>query len=362
MEDKFAKLQAQFDKIIPEEGVEETTEDVTTGAEPQEEDQVSSREKPSDSDKSEGQDTQPAPDNTLLQKVATLEAERADLQSKLAEAQEAVRVLSSQPKLGDEFITGLVSRYNKGEDLTPYIYAKSIDYTKMTDKQILFENLRRENPKLSKEHLDVVFEIELEKYKQDEPSKYDEREVERGAILLQVHTDKIREQLAKEQQQYLAPPVSDRPSIDPDTQAVVEGWVNEINSSGITKSIKEKKSLSVKLKGKDYFLPVAQVETIVGDIQDLSAAAFWQHHLDKDGNPDLNKLYDTYNYVYNKDAVIAKIFEIGEEYGKSQILEGDAGKNSTLSGNHGAQTQNLGGKKTDDQILAESLRGLKRQY
>lgn len=360
MGDKFARFQAQFDKI-PEE-VEETTEAATTEAEPQEENQVLSGEKPSDANKPESQDNPTTPDNTLLQKVATLEAEKADLQAKLAEAQEAVRVLSSQPKLGDEFITGLVSRYNKGEDLTPYIYAKSIDYSKMTDKQILFENLRRENPRLSKEHLDVVFEIELEKYKQAEPSKYDEREVERGAILLQVHADKIREQLAKEQQQYLAPPVSDRPSVDPDTQAIVEGWVNTITTSDTTKSIKEKKSVGVKLKGKDYFLPVAQVETIVNDIQDLSSAPFWQRHLDKDGNPDLNKLYDTYNYVYNKDTVIAKIFELGEEYGKSQILEGDTGKNSTLSGNHGAQTQNLGAKQTDDQMLIESLRGLKKQY
>ena len=79
----------------------------------------------------------------------------------------------------------------------------STDYGKMPAEEVMRHQLRKEYPKASDKAFEVVYQEEVvNKYKLNEDD-FTEAEVERGKLLLEAKADKFRDELIKEQEDYL---------------------------------------------------------------------------------------------------------------------------------------------------------------
>jgi hypothetical protein len=100
----------------------------------------------------------------------------------------------------DDKLKGFVNKWKAGEDVTPYVRAASIDYSKMPPEEVMRHQLRAEFPELSEEDFQLVYESRVTNRYQLDPELFDEKQRKVGAIMLKTDADKVRTQLAATQQ------------------------------------------------------------------------------------------------------------------------------------------------------------------
>jgi hypothetical protein len=120
----------------------------------------------------------------------------------------------------DDKLKGFVNKWKAGEDVTPYVEATSIDYSKMPAEEVMRRHLREEFKDLSEEDFQLVYENRITNKYQLDPELFDERQQKVGKVLLNADANKIRTQLTTAQQQMILntkPPVPSGPT--PEQQA-----------------------------------------------------------------------------------------------------------------------------------------------
>lgn len=104
---------------------------------------------------------------------------------------------------------------NKG-NVTDYLKAVSVDFTKMSPEDVMKHSLRERNPEMSTEDFNELYDMKvIERYKLD-PDRFTEAEVKRGRIELAADVKAEREALVRQQQDFL---LSTAPDQVPDTSA-----------------------------------------------------------------------------------------------------------------------------------------------
>lgn len=109
----------------------------------------------------------------------------------------------------DEFAIGAAEYYQQTGDMTPYLEAKTVDYSKLPDTEILKRSLREEvaSFNLSEEEFDMLYNSRvLGKYKQDNPDNYSESEVKMGQLEMRLDAAKARQQFVERQAKFAPPP------------------------------------------------------------------------------------------------------------------------------------------------------------
>jgi hypothetical protein len=117
---------------------------------------------------------------------------------------------------------------NKG-DVTAYLKAVSVDFSKMSPEDVMKHSLRERNPEMSAEDFDELYDVKVvDRYKLD-PERFSEAEVKRGRIELAADVKAEREALVKQQQDYL---LSAAPEQAPDNSAeLAEAAGREANTA-----------------------------------------------------------------------------------------------------------------------------------
>jgi hypothetical protein len=88
-------------------------------------------------------------------------------------------------------------------DVTAYLKAVSVDFTKMSPEDVMKHSLRERNPEMSADDFNTLYEMKvIDRYKLD-PNTYTEAEVKRGRIELAADVKAEREALVKQQNDYL---------------------------------------------------------------------------------------------------------------------------------------------------------------
>ena len=138
----------------------------------------------------------------------------------------------------DEFLKGLIDYYKKTNDLTPYLQAKSIDFSQMSDAEIMRRNLREQYPDVSDKAFDRLYQKEIvEKFKLDEDA-YDLEDVELGRELLKSEASKAREKYIEWQKSFTAPEPKAAPQ-EKDPSEDLKVFEQTVRSNEVTKSILE---------------------------------------------------------------------------------------------------------------------------
>lgn len=120
----------------------------------------------------------------------------------------------------DEFISGFKKFIKNGGDPYEYLEAKSRDWTKISDKELVMMDLAAKNPSLDREELQMIFEDE---YFQDEDAT--DREKQLGNTKMKAAADAKRRAEIERQKQFKIPEY--RPPA-PDVEAVKQQFEQEL--------------------------------------------------------------------------------------------------------------------------------------
>lgn len=181
--------------------------------------------------------------------------------------------LISEMKDIDPKVVGIIQAYKNGT-LGDYTSALSTDYTKMSDVDVMRNQLRKEYPKVSDAAFEALFEDEvLDKYKLDSET-YSEAEVTKGKLLLEAKAAKYRDELITNQEKYLMPkPPEPKPEIKVDNTAEiqakenVEKYVKGLLDDPYTKDIVANKKITIGEGDEKFSYPVDH-NALIGNLSD----------------------------------------------------------------------------------------------
>ena len=208
----------------------------------------------------------------------------------------------------DDFSLGALEYYRSTGDLTPYIEAKSVDYSKIPDEEILRRDLRRVYSDLSDEDFDLVYRSKvIDKYKLDDIYGEDEQRV--GKIELKYAVKDIRERFMEEQRKF-APPQVDNSA----QQQEMAKWFDTVKSDPATQQLLSGKRISSSTGANFEVDPNSILD------QTYDTNKFFQNFVGSNGQTDLNKWYKALAFVNNMEAYERTIWDAARSEGKKEVF------------------------------------------
>lgn len=196
----------------------------------------------------------------------------------------------------DEKMINFLSRWRSGEDLKGYLEAATVDYSKMSNEEVLRRHLFKDFGELSAEDFEEVYRMKvIEQYKLD-PEVFDEKEVRRGKLLLGVDAAKIRQEFVNQQQALLLskPPAPDNSAAEAQALAemeqqaqFVQAYKSTIETNPYTRELLSSSLLKIGDGDKAFNLEVSRPNDLIDLLYDPQK---WSRSLvNEDGTPNVRK-------------------------------------------------------------------------
>lgn len=216
----------------------------------------------------------------------------------------------------DDFIKGVVEFYEKTGDLTPYLQAKSVDFTKMTDEEVMRRNLREQYSELSDKAFDKLFKQEvMDKYKLDS-EEWGQDEAELGRELLKVEASKLRNKYLDWQKNFQAPePVSS----DDNTQELIRQFEETVKANDLTKAMLADKKISINVGEESFQFEVPEAERLLEMTVDNDK--FFSQFAGPDGQLDYSRWYKTAAYSQNPEMFEKALINFGKAQGRAEVTK-----------------------------------------
>ena len=216
-----------------------------------------------------------------------------------------------QYQFKDPFIEKAVQYYETYGTLQPFLRATEVDYSEMTDLEILKVKFDTENYDLSEKARQKLFDKELEKYGLD---AYDEEDVEVGQALLKRDAQKLRKTFMEEQQQFLSNVQAPQAQQGPSQEELIaqQEQSRKIISEGVSGVIKDNIiKIGANGEGINYQIqdPNAVVDYAMDSNKFLSIFA-------KDGSVDWDKWTKTVAFAQNPTQFISELIKHGKSLGR----------------------------------------------
>jgi hypothetical protein len=214
----------------------------------------------------------------------------------------------------DPFIEKAVQYYETYGTLQPFLRATEVDYTEMSDLEVLKVKFDAENADLSPKAKQKLFDKELEKYGLD---SYDEEDKEVGEALLKRDAQRLRKTFIEEQQQFLSNVQSPQGSTGPSQEelAAQQEQSRKIISEGVSAVIKDNViKVGANGEGINYQIqdPNAVVDYAMDSNKFLSIFA-------KDGSVDWDKWTKTVAFAQNPTQFISELIKHGKSLGRKAM-------------------------------------------
>lgn len=222
----------------------------------------------------------------------------------------------------DDFIKGAVEYYEKTGDLTPYLQAKTVDFSKLDDASIMRRSLREQYPDVSDKAFDRLYHQQVvEKYKLD-AEQWGEDDSELGKELLRSEADKLRSKYVEWQKGFVAP----EPQLDQDaeeqeraTMEAIAQFEKAVKENEITKSILNSKRVSIKAGDDEFNYELPEVNALVD--MTLDNNKFFQQFSAGEGQLDYSKWYKTVAYSQNPEQFERALINFGKTLGRSEVTK-----------------------------------------
>lgn len=220
----------------------------------------------------------------------------------------------AQYQFKDPFIEKAVQYYETYGTLQPFLRATEVDYTEMSDLEVLKVKFDAENADLSPKARQKLFDKELEKYGLD---SYDEEDKEVGEALLKRDAQKLRKTFIEEQQQFLNNVQSPQASTGPSQEelAAQQEQSRKIISEGVSAVIKDN-IIKVGANGEGINYQIQDPNVVVDYAMDsnkfLSIFA-------KDGSVDWDKWTKTVAFAQNPTQFISELIKHGKSLGRKAM-------------------------------------------
>ncbi len=229
-----------------------------------------------------------------------------------------------------EFAIEIDEHISKGGSAEDYISAKSIDYNKVSDEDLVKSDLRKEYPGFSAEDIDELF---LAKYKDIDSTDDTDPDRKRAELQLRADAFKARQSKIQEQQKFKIP---ETPILQKDE--AYEQWKQEQESQSklkelgnnwflqheATKSLNESKRVTIDLgEGVEPFnFDVDRPDLLTKAMID-DGETYHKLTTTKTGEPDVKKQQLVNLFTYNPQQFIKDIFRYGVQMGERKpVVEG----------------------------------------
>lgn len=265
-----------------------------------------------------------APQENTQPVVETPQAEEPATE-KVEPQEESVNMArQSAPKYDfkDDFIKGAVEYYEKTGDLTPYLQAKTVDFSKMDDAAIMRRSLREQYPDVSDKAFDRLYQQQVvDKYKLDS-EQWGEDDSELGKELLRSEAQKLRNQYVEWQKGFVAP----EPQLDQDaeeqeraTMEAIAQFEKAVKENEITKSILNSKRVSIKSGDDEFNFELPEANALVD--MTLDNNKFFQQFSAGEGQLDYSKWYKTVAYSQNPEQFERALINFGKTLGRAEVTK-----------------------------------------
>jgi len=226
----------------------------------------------------------------------------------------------------DEKMGGFLSTWKGGGDVNRYIREATTDYSKMTGEQLMRHQLKQDNPEMSDEDFEELYQAKvIDAYKLD-PTMYEEKDVKRGRIILNADTKKIREGLMTAQKQFILDSKPPEAKADPavaEAQASqiarIENYQKEVKGGDLYKAVTTDKVIPLEIEGQKFKYPVpdpAKIESALFDNKE------WQKMmLTADGKQDIEKHFLLSAIATDHKGFLSSLAKFYIGIGKSQAVE-----------------------------------------
>jgi hypothetical protein len=213
----------------------------------------------------------------------------------------------------DDFIKGVVEFYEKTGDLTPYLQAKTVDFTQMSDEEIMRRSLREQYSDLSDKAFDRLYKQQVvDKFKLDQ-DEWGEEDSELGRELLKSEATKLRSQYLDWQQSFRAP----EPEGD-NTAELMQQFEQEVLNNDITKSVLGNKKITINTPDGEFNYEIPQADALFN--MTIDNEKFFSQFA-PDGKLDYAKWYKTAAYSQNPEMFERALINYGKTLGRSEVTK-----------------------------------------
>jgi hypothetical protein len=222
----------------------------------------------------------------------------------------------------DDFIKQVVEFYEKTGDLTPYLQAKTVDFTKMSDEEVMRRNLREQYNDLSDKAFDRLYKQQVtDRFKLD-TEEWGEEDSELGRELLRVEASKVRNQYLDWQKNFSAPePEVSQEQVQAQAQAqeLIAKFEQEVKSNELTKSLIEGKKLTINTADGEFNYEVPEAESLLD--MTIDNDRFFGQFANDQGQLDYARWYKTAAYSQNPELFERALVNFGKTIGRSEITK-----------------------------------------
>ena len=202
---------------------------------------------------------------------------------------------------------------NTGRGVNDFYKAYNNDYDKMSDEQIMMENLQMNNPNLSKQELDLYYRST---YKSDK-DKYKEDEVALGKINLKKDAAKAREEL-KQVQESIQKPSENYLSPD-EMKNIREDWLDNLD-----KEVDELEGIAFELddKGNEFTFSLTEEDKDNLYNNNSNLDGFFNRYMDEgSGKWNMEKLNMEMFILNNFDRIVRSVASQNKGAGREEIIK-----------------------------------------
>lgn len=236
----------------------------------------------------------------------------------------------------DDFGIEALNYYKQTGDLAAYWEAKSVDYNKLSDEQIMERALREQyaSMNLDADELNLLIEDELTSRFKVNDELASERDLQLGRVRLKAEATKLRNQFIERQAQFRAPErveqqVEETPEITPEQQ-VQQSWQMLQSDPAVQQFLQSKA-----LKLGDAQNPFTYQSKNPQEMLSLTVdPEYWKHNLyqrdatgnvvaDADGSPkwDTAKMMKIAAYAHDMENIERLLVEHGRKLGEKKLMD-----------------------------------------
>ena len=199
-----------------------------------------------------------------------------------------------------------------GRTIADYIRTQAVDYSKMSNEDIMRLTLKQENPELSMDEVNVLIES---KYKLGK-DKHSDAEKTLGKIELKKDVANARKNLIEMQEKYRMPVESNDNSAEQET--VRKNWVNNMSSE-----VDEVESITFDINDSGEQFTFALTDDHRSDLVDANSNLndFFNQYVDQEGSWDFDKLNTDMFVLRNFQDIIRSVANQYRSKGTEQVVK-----------------------------------------
>ena len=198
-----------------------------------------------------------------------------------------------------------------GRSMADYIRTQAVDYSKMSNEDVMRLTLKQENPELTLDEVNVLIDS---KYKLGK-DKYSEAEKTLGKIELKKDVANARKNLIEMQEKYRMPVENNDNS--PEQESAQKEWVNSMQSE-----VNEVESITFDINDSGEQFTFSLTDEHRKDLMDANSNlnSFFDQYIGEDGNWNFDKLNTDMFVLSNFQDIIRSVANQYRSKGTAQVV------------------------------------------